>query len=147
MWGVFRGGRMPRRKIPTAPRTRGNAPGAKAGCAFFAPGFFAQAKKGGSRRHGAKALDLCVAVARQDRSRAARCARALIRPPGTFSRKREKGSSRELRTLRGRYDRQVDAGHRTTAITVCQCRIATVQLRHLRNETQAQATAAAPALG
>src|SRR3546814_5188394 len=35
-----------------------NAPGAKAGCAFFAPGFFAQAKKGGSRRHGAKALDL-----------------------------------------------------------------------------------------
>src|SRR5690606_14040607 len=30
------------------------------GGAFFAPGFFAQAKKGGSRRHGAKALDLDV---------------------------------------------------------------------------------------
>src|SRR5690606_42139369 len=57
MCGVFRGGRMPPRKIPPAPRTRCNAPGAKAGCAFFAPGFFAQAKKGGSRRHGAKALD------------------------------------------------------------------------------------------
>src|SRR5690606_593330 len=36
------------------------APGAQAGCAFFAPGFFAQAKKGGSRRDGAKALDLDV---------------------------------------------------------------------------------------
>src|SRR5690606_6165507 len=57
MRGVFRGGRMPPRKIPPAPGTRCNAPGAKAGCAFFAPGFFAQAKKGGSRRHGAKALD------------------------------------------------------------------------------------------
>src|SRR5690606_5713663 len=57
MCGVFRGGRMPPRKIPPAPRTRCAAPGAKAGCAFFAPGFFAQAKKGGSRRHGAKALD------------------------------------------------------------------------------------------
>src|SRR5690606_4585500 len=30
------------------------------------------------------------------RSRAARCARALIRPPGTFSRKREKGRSTGL---------------------------------------------------
>src|SRR3546814_7444211 len=58
MCGVFRGGRMPPRKIPPAPRTRCKAPGAKAGCAFFAPGFFAQAKKGGSRRHGAKAFDL-----------------------------------------------------------------------------------------
>src|SRR5690606_34056301 len=58
MRGVFRGGRMPPRKIPPAPRTRCAAPGAQAGCAFFAPGFFAQAKKGGSRRHGAKALDL-----------------------------------------------------------------------------------------
>src|SRR3546814_10076508 len=57
MCGVFRGGRMPPRKIPPAPRTRCKAPGAKAGCAFFAPGFFAQAKKGGSRRHGAKAFD------------------------------------------------------------------------------------------
>src|SRR5690606_6288639 len=30
------------------------------GCAFFAPGFFAQAKKGGSGRHGAKALELDI---------------------------------------------------------------------------------------
>src|SRR5690606_22307028 len=37
-----------------------SAPGAQAGCAFFAPGFFAQAKKGGSRRHRANALDLDV---------------------------------------------------------------------------------------
>src|SRR5690606_29119118 len=58
MRGVFRAGRMPARKIPPAPRTRCAASGAKAGCAFFAPGFFAQAKKGGSRRHGAKAFDL-----------------------------------------------------------------------------------------
>src|SRR3546814_6833405 len=58
MCGVFRGGRMPPRKIPPAPRTRCEASGAQAGCAFFAPGFFAQAKKGGSRRRGAKALDL-----------------------------------------------------------------------------------------
>src|SRR3546814_13400488 len=32
MCGVFRGGRMPPRKIPPAPRTRCAAPGAKAGC-------------------------------------------------------------------------------------------------------------------
>src|SRR5690606_17968024 len=63
MRGVFRAGRMPPRKIPPAPRTRCAASGAQAGCAFFAPGFFAQAKKGGSRRHGAKALELAVAVA------------------------------------------------------------------------------------
>src|SRR3546814_17062901 len=68
MCGVFRGGRMPPRKIPPAPRTRRNAPGAKAGCAFFAPGFFAQAKKGGSRRHGAKALDPDSAVAWREKS-------------------------------------------------------------------------------
>src|SRR3546814_1118938 len=54
-------------RSPPAPRTRCSAPGAKAGCAFFAPGFFAQAKKGGSRRHGAKALDRCVAVARREK--------------------------------------------------------------------------------
>src|SRR5690606_15027022 len=50
------------------PRTRPRrlrGPGAqhrarRPGCAFFAPGFFAQAKKGGSRRHGAKAFDLDV---------------------------------------------------------------------------------------
>src|SRR3546814_20325997 len=32
MGGFFRGGRMPPRKIPTAPRTRCAASGAKAGC-------------------------------------------------------------------------------------------------------------------
>src|SRR3546814_1315309 len=58
---------MPPRKIPPAPRTRCKAPGAKAGCAFFAPGFFAQAKKGGSRRHGAKAFDLDSAGAGQEK--------------------------------------------------------------------------------
>src|SRR5690606_27423065 len=79
----------------------------QAGCVFFAPGFFAQAKKGGSRRHGAKALDLDVAGNRNSR-------RVKTRPTGllaatqkskggslrshphpalraTFSRKREKG--------------------------------------------------------
>src|SRR5690606_29808889 len=90
-------------------RLRG--PGAKhrarrPGGAFFAPGFFAQAKKGGSRRHGAKALDLDIGgtgtaggsrpalrgcYRRRRKARAARCARTLIRPPGTFSREREKG--------------------------------------------------------
>src|SRR3546814_9877146 len=69
MCGVFRGGRMPSRKIPPAPRTRRNAPGAKAGCAFFAPGFFAQAKKGGSSRHGAKALALDQAIAGREKSK------------------------------------------------------------------------------
>src|SRR5690606_7995624 len=61
----------PPRKIPPAPRTRCNAPGAKAGCAFFAPGFFAQAKKGGSRRHGAKALDVGCCPAGRDREQLA----------------------------------------------------------------------------
>src|SRR3546814_9868062 len=92
MRGVFRGGRMPPRKIPPAPRTRCAAPGAQAGCAFFAPGFFAQAKKGGSRRHGAKAFDLCVAVVRQEEEQEKLAALApLIRPAGTFPRQREKG--------------------------------------------------------
>src|SRR3546814_7891273 len=67
-------------------------PGAKAGCAFFAPGFFAQAKKGGSRRHGAKAFDLCVA-ARQEGEQEQLAALAPPHPAlrATFSRKREKG--------------------------------------------------------
>src|SRR5690606_40879866 len=58
-------------KDPPTPRTRCKAPSAQEGCAFFAPGFFAQAKKGGSRRHGAKALDpdlgltVAVAIAKQ----------------------------------------------------------------------------------
>src|SRR5690606_4529449 len=86
------------------------------GGAFFAPGFFAQAKKGGSRRHGAKALDLDVGerAAGQDPpyealaerqagqdpphtaagavgTRATRCARTLIRrfaPPSPASGRR-----------------------------------------------------------
>src|SRR3546814_12620530 len=41
--GGFREGRMPSRQIPPAPRTRRNAPGATAGAAFFAPGFFLHA--------------------------------------------------------------------------------------------------------
>src|SRR5690606_15688271 len=45
---------------PASGRRVEAVPGAQAGCAFFAPGFLAQAKKGGSRRHGAKALDLDV---------------------------------------------------------------------------------------
>src|SRR3546814_20199925 len=61
MCGVFRGGRMPPRKIPPAPRPRCKAPGAKAGGAFFAPGFFAQATKGGSIRPGAKAFTIDAA--------------------------------------------------------------------------------------
>ncbi|GHH59630.1 hypothetical protein GCM10009090_33980 [[Pseudomonas] boreopolis] len=51
---VFGRGRMPRPKIPPAPRTRSKAAGAKAGCAFFGLPFFAQAKKGNSPK--AKAL-------------------------------------------------------------------------------------------
>src|SRR5690606_11245747 len=52
---------------PLGKSRRLRGPGAKhrarrPGCAFFAPGFFAQAKKGGSRRHGAKALDLAFAA-------------------------------------------------------------------------------------
>ena len=63
-----------------------------AACAFFAPGFFAQAKKGGSRRHGAKAFDLDSAVAWREKNRSS----SLRSPPhpalrATFSRKREKG--------------------------------------------------------
>src|SRR5690606_1636135 len=79
---------------PASERRVEAVPGAQAGCAFVAPGFLAQAKKGGSRRYGAKALDLDVGVpgqqAGQDppyeaavavtagRARAARCARTLI---------------------------------------------------------------------
>src|SRR5690606_14816134 len=48
---------------PASGRRAGTAPGAQTGGVLFAPGFFAQAKKGGSRRHGAKALDLDVAPA------------------------------------------------------------------------------------
>src|SRR3546814_12393864 len=67
--------------VPDTPlfrsRTRGNAPGVNAGVAFFAPGFFAQAKKGGSRRHGAKALDLDQAVAGREKSKSS----SLRSPP------------------------------------------------------------------
>src|SRR5690606_20736768 len=80
MCGVFREGRMPSRKIPPAPRTRCAAPGAKAGCAFFAPGFFAQAKKGSSRRHGVKAFDVVRLLPAKKRASAARYARPLILP-------------------------------------------------------------------
>src|SRR3546814_20417275 len=74
---------MPSRKIPPAPRTRCAAPGAKAGCAFFAPGFFAQAKKGGSRRHGAKAFDVAVVKDGEDQEQLAALAPLIRRcaPP------------------------------------------------------------------
>src|SRR5690606_4274855 len=88
MRGVFRGGRMPPRKIPSAPRTRCAAPGAKAGCAFFAPGFFAQAKKGGSRRHGAKALDLDFSEPAGGRD-----------PPDGWRRRASRGRSPDLRRV------------------------------------------------
>src|SRR5690606_33679592 len=51
---------MPSRKIPPAPRTRCAAPGAQAGCAFFALGFFAQATTDGSRRPRPDGLHLDV---------------------------------------------------------------------------------------
>src|SRR3546814_12931699 len=44
-------------------------------------------------------------------------------------------------------ERQVDAGHSTAAFAVGQRRVAVMQLRYLRNETQAQATTAAAAVG
>src|SRR3546814_1882341 len=47
----------------------------------------------------------------------------------------------------GANGRQVDAGHSTAAVAVGQRRVAVMQLRYLRNETQAQATTAAPAVG
>src|SRR3546814_6830190 len=57
--------------------------GREGGVCFFAPGFFAHAKKGDSRRHGAKALDLCVAVVRQEEEQEQLAALApLIRPAG-----------------------------------------------------------------
>src|SRR3546814_3593431 len=78
---------------------------------LFAPGFFAQAKKGGSRRHGAKAFDLDSAGAGQEkiksgslRSRPHPPSGHLlplagegldIRPAGTFSRMRGRARSEE----------------------------------------------------
>src|SRR3546814_12761362 len=77
---------------------------------LFAPGFFAQAKKGGSRRHGAKAFDLDSAGAGQEkiksgslRSRPHPPSGHLlplagegldIRPAGTFSRMRGRARSK-----------------------------------------------------
>src|SRR3546814_3622 len=67
-----------------------NAPGAKAGCAFFAPGFFAQAKKGGSRRHGAKALDLdsCCRTGEEQEQLAALAPSSALRTPSPASGRR-----------------------------------------------------------
>src|SRR3546814_6043988 len=96
MCGVFREGRMPSRKIPPAPRTRCAAPGAKAGCAFFAPGFFAQAKKGGSRRHGAKAFDVAVVKDGEDQEQLAALAPLIRRcaPPSPASGRRASSSGK-----------------------------------------------------
>src|SRR5690606_40579432 len=62
--------RMDARRFPRGQDGRSENPAGSAdpvqstgragGVCFFAPGFFAQAKKGGSRRHAAKALDLDV---------------------------------------------------------------------------------------
>src|SRR5690606_13195568 len=80
---------------PASGRRVEAVPDAQAGCAFFAPGFLAQAKKGGSRRHGAKALELAVAVAiaKQRRTKDSSLRSPRIRPPGTCPRQREKGGS------------------------------------------------------
>src|SRR3546814_7862845 len=98
---------MPPRKIPPAPRTRCNAPGAKAGCVFFAPGFFAQAKKGGSRRHGAKAFDLCVAARQEEEQEqlAALAPSSALRTPSPASGRR--AGSRLLAVLRLEIEDQV----------------------------------------
>src|SRR5690606_24107998 len=59
------------------------------GVCFFAPGFFAQAKKGGSRRHGAKALDLDVAPAgRHQEQLAALAPSSALRAPSPASGRR-----------------------------------------------------------
>src|SRR3546814_5285911 len=47
---------------PSGSANPAQSAGREGGVCFFAPGFFAQAKKGGSRRQGAKAFDVDVAV-------------------------------------------------------------------------------------
>src|SRR3546814_6223196 len=57
--------------------------GREGGVCFFAPGFFAQAKKGGSRRHGAKALDLdsCCRTGEEQEQLAALAPSSALRAP------------------------------------------------------------------
>src|SRR3546814_3240809 len=92
MCGVFRGGRMPPRKILPAPRTRRNAPGAKAGCVSLRQVSLHKQRKVARAVTARKLLILIRLLPHKKRARAARCAR----PPhpalrATFSRKREKG--------------------------------------------------------
>src|SRR5690606_34945201 len=78
---------------PASGRRAGVAQGAQAGCAFFAPGFLAQAKKGGSRRRAAKALDLDVAPAgRQQEQLAALAPSSALRAPSPASGRRVKAA-------------------------------------------------------
>src|SRR5690606_30620945 len=60
MRGVFRAGFDARSENPAGSADPVRSTGRAGAVCFFAPGFFAQAKKGGSRRHGAKAFDLDV---------------------------------------------------------------------------------------
>src|SRR5690606_38092818 len=88
----------PSEAAETADKTRGACPvldtGTPRGLLCFAPGFFAQAKKGGSRRHGAKALDLDLAVAVAKAKKIKSCSLRSHPHPAlraTFSRRRENG--------------------------------------------------------
>src|SRR3546814_16194876 len=91
MCGVFREGRMPSRKIPPAPRTRRNAPGAKAGCVSLRQGSLHKQRKVARAVTARKLLMLiCSRPTKKDQEQLA----ALAPHPAlraTFSRKREKG--------------------------------------------------------
>src|SRR5690606_16017481 len=91
--------RMDARRFPRGQDVRSENPAGSAdpvqstgragGVCFFAPGFFAQAKKGGSRRHGAKALDLDVAPAgRHQEQLAALAPSSALRAPSPASGRR-----------------------------------------------------------
>src|SRR3546814_90638 len=101
MFGVLRECRMPSRHIPPAPPSRRPTHGATTGCAFSPPGFFppvfvAQAKKGGSRRHGAKAVDVTVVKDGEDQEQLAALAPLIRRcaPPSPASGRRASSSGK-----------------------------------------------------
>src|SRR3546814_606172 len=68
MCGVFRGGRMPPRKIPPAPRTRCAAPGAKAGCVSLRQVSLHKQRKV-ARAVTARKLLILIPVAGQEKSK------------------------------------------------------------------------------
>src|SRR3546814_2355031 len=74
--------------------------GREGGVCFFAPGFFAQAKKGGSRRHGAKALDLDSAVAGHEKIKSS----SLRSPPSS-------GAARHLLPQADRKSTRLNSSH------------------------------------